>query len=946
LSLRDDAERETVQELVSRFRRLPEETRRKLPALWNSLGQLQLVVGDLDSGCADFQEVARLVGDPISRAEAHHNVYRAALERRDWDGALQALRRAVALDAEAFEPFPFSRYEPQRILGAGGLGVSFLCKDAGQGGRLVVVKLLRGDTLDRDVPSLLAEARVQQELDHPTLLGVVEAGFAGGTSGSEAQPRLYLVLDYFEGETLAEHVARNGPLSPDDWLDVAWPVLRALQALHGRGILHRALRPGTILVRRAKNRDGASRLDVRLIDTGLALKRAVIHAAACNPDACRHTGLGRSVARLLPYAPPEVVGRPKGQVWVGPHSDLYSFGRLCAFGLTGRPDPDAADRMLLPEGWQKLIDGCVGWTINRRPAHAGAVLDELAQLPGADERIGRIERDVNESAVAALTARIESAPDDLAAILQRAAAYFRQGDLESAIPDYSAAILLRPEDASLYRRRAQAYARANRPDDAIADYTESLRLEPRNPEALASRGLAYAQKGEPDKAIADYTEGLRLNPRDELLYYNRGNAHYSKGDFPRAVADYTEALRLEPRGLWSLGNRGKAYLLNGESARACADFTRLLQLDPANVKALADRAEANLRLGRVEAAVADYTEAIRLEPTAGLYHDRGMAWLRSKEYAAAIADFTEALALSPDNAALLTARGQTRAEAGQDEEALADYTEALRVAPKSTLALRRRAAVYQRLGRGDEALADLTAAIEGDPDVPGLRTRRGRLYAERGDGDRAIADFTEAIRLLPEDTEALRLRGEALARAGEFERALADLGRALELGPDDAAAWSARAALRERLGDTDGAVVDLTELLRVEPADVEALLRRGGLYLSLRRYQAALADNLAAHTVAPADGRVTNNLGWLYAATPEDELRDPAKALEFARQAVAAGETAGRLDTLAAAHATNGQFAEAVACQKRALELAAPGEQAELRARLELYEQGRPFLLS
>src|SRR5262245_23860825 len=149
LSLRTDGEREHVQDLVSRFRRLPEDTRRKLPALLNSLAQLEVVVGDLDAGVSDFQEVARLVSDPLSRAEAHHNVYRAALERRDFETALAALRRAVTLDPDTFEPFPFDRYEARQVLGAGGFGVSFLCNDRQPGGtgpgRAVVIRSLRVD---------------------------------------------------------------------------------------------------------------------------------------------------------------------------------------------------------------------------------------------------------------------------------------------------------------------------------------------------------------------------------------------------------------------------------------------------------------------------------------------------------------------------------------------------------------------------------------------------------------------------------------------------------------------------------------------------------------------------------------------------------------------------------------------------------------------------------
>src|SRR5581483_4767401 len=117
LALRRESEREIVQDLVKRFRDLPHEQQRRLPALLNSLAQLQVVVGDLESSQRDFQEVARLVADPISQAEAHHNVYQAALERRDWIEAVASLRRAVALDAETFEPFPLERYEVERILG-------------------------------------------------------------------------------------------------------------------------------------------------------------------------------------------------------------------------------------------------------------------------------------------------------------------------------------------------------------------------------------------------------------------------------------------------------------------------------------------------------------------------------------------------------------------------------------------------------------------------------------------------------------------------------------------------------------------------------------------------------------------------------------------------------------------------------------------------------------
>ncbi len=180
----------------------------------------------------------------------------------------------------------------------------------------------------------------------------------------------------------------------------------------------------------------------------------MIHACVSNPESRLHSGLGRSVSRIVPYSPPEVIGRPKGQVWVGPHSDIWSFGRLCAFGLTGKPDPDGGDRLLLGAAWQKLLNDCTAWTINRRPEHVGIVVDEIAHTPGADELVSRIERDLHESLIAELTAAIEADPTSPAVHANRGIAHSRQSNHAAAAADFGVALRLQPGDAGLLRRRA------------------------------------------------------------------------------------------------------------------------------------------------------------------------------------------------------------------------------------------------------------------------------------------------------------------------------------------------------------------------------------------------------------------------------------------------------------------------------------------------------------
>src|SRR5262249_36534310 len=75
LSIRGDAERQLVKQLVARYRALPESERNRGPALLNALGKLEVVAGDYENAQRDFQQVATLVNEPKARAEALYNGY-------------------------------------------------------------------------------------------------------------------------------------------------------------------------------------------------------------------------------------------------------------------------------------------------------------------------------------------------------------------------------------------------------------------------------------------------------------------------------------------------------------------------------------------------------------------------------------------------------------------------------------------------------------------------------------------------------------------------------------------------------------------------------------------------------------------------------------------------------------------------------------------------------
>jgi tRNA A-37 threonylcarbamoyl transferase component Bud32 len=372
LSLRGEDERRAVRALLARFRRLPADEQRRVPALLNGLGKLQLGTGDFEAARGTFAEVAGAVADPPGRAEAAANSYRAALEQRRWDDALGALTQAARLDPARFAPFPLQRYRPQRILGAGGFGTVFLCQDAFFRNREVAIKTLHEIDLERGLEEVFGEAHALSELNHPAIIGVIDCSYAD----LERQARPYVVMPYFPGVSLAAHVERHSPLGVPDFVAVGLQVARGMQAAHARGILHRDLKPANVLVR--KEGDG---WQVKVIDFGLAMRQQAAETGGARASG-EDTVLGRSLAGTVKYAPPEQLGELPG-VRAGPYSDVYAFGKTCCFALFRTTEPKSRHWAGIPRELAEMLEQCTEEDLPHRLADFEPVLQVLQGLAQA-----------------------------------------------------------------------------------------------------------------------------------------------------------------------------------------------------------------------------------------------------------------------------------------------------------------------------------------------------------------------------------------------------------------------------------------------------------------------------------------------------------------------------------------------------------------------------------
>jgi serine/threonine protein kinase len=366
VSIRGDTERRMVKQLLEEFRSLPPVQQRNLPGLLSGLGKLQHAAGNPAAAQAIFQEVAGRMASSSDRAEAHFNTFQAAQERREWPEALVALREAVRLDSDRFAPFPLDRYEPRKILGAGGFGTAFLCHDRNLDD-MVVVKTLLIDDLERDAAEMFGEARVLIKLVHPAIIRLFDCNYVD----RRKKNRAYIVMEYFAGETLEDYVHRHGPLSPEELLPLARQVAEGLRAAHVCKVFHRDVKPANILVREA-----GSDWEVKLIDFGLAVKQAEKKETVQTPAAQVSTHSGFSIAGTIDYAAPEQLGKLPG-VPVGPYSDVYGFGKSCYYALTGTAEPDDEEKESLPDSWRRLLGQCTARHAVRRLADFGAVLERL-----------------------------------------------------------------------------------------------------------------------------------------------------------------------------------------------------------------------------------------------------------------------------------------------------------------------------------------------------------------------------------------------------------------------------------------------------------------------------------------------------------------------------------------------------------------------------------------
>lgn len=229
------------------------------------------------------------------------------------------------------------KYKIEKVLGQGGFGITYLatqelldrkvaikeffykdyCERDGATSDVTINTQGNRDFVDRFLAKFIKEARTISQLDHPNIIHIFDIFKENQTA--------YYVMEYIEGESLAEMVNRRGNIPEKEALGYIHPVADALAYVHQRHINHLDVKPGNIMVQQKDRR-------VVLIDFGLSKQ----YDDTGSQTSSTPVGISNGYAPIEQY-------KPGGVSFFSPQTDIYSLGATLYKLLTGQTPPSASD---------------------------------------------------------------------------------------------------------------------------------------------------------------------------------------------------------------------------------------------------------------------------------------------------------------------------------------------------------------------------------------------------------------------------------------------------------------------------------------------------------------------------------------------------------------------------------------------------------------------------
>jgi serine/threonine-protein kinase len=709
-------------------------------------------------------------------------------------------------------------------LGAGGMGVVYRAVDE-KLGRTVALKFLPPDAGGpTETKRFVLEARAASALDHPNI-GVIH--------GLEETPggRLFIVMAYYEGETLAQYL-RRGPMPANRAAEFARQVALGLAEAHSKGMIHRDIKPGNVMIARGNV--------VKLLDFGLA--RMSGHS-----ESLTRSG---AVAGTPAYMSPEqALGRD-----IDHRSDIWSLGVVLYEMLTGtRPfvrentpstllaivqsPPAPVDGQ--PPALEAVVYKCLAKDLAQRYQHAQHVADDLAGITQPGESGSRTLTMLGNQVVRAR----EAASSQLLAATPRPRSRMLGAIFALLVVILAAGIwygvFRRPPGPLVPREKHIAVLAFSNigTDPSVAPIIDGVL------ETLTSR-LSGLEDGQ---------QALWVAPASEVRRRNVSDAETAKRVFGANLV-VTGGVQKDANGVRLTVNLIDTQTLRQLGAAVIDDHL-------GDFAALQDKAVATLaRMLSVETGSKTLPTANGDSAVPAAYESylKGLSFLQRYD--------------KPENL----------------ESAIQLFDRSIEADARFALAFARRGEAERlkyRLNHEsamlDRALADAKHADELNDQLAPVHVTLGQIHSESGNYDLAIQEFQRALALDTRNAEALQHLASAFEDQGRFADAEASIKKAIALRPEYWEGYNTLGAFYYRRGKYSDAAAQFREVIKLTPDNATAYMNLGVMLRNLNDPVGARQAQEHSLTIAPSYAAYSNLAGILY---DQAEYRQSAEAYEKALQ--------------------------------------------------------------
>jgi eukaryotic-like serine/threonine-protein kinase len=724
------------------------------------------------------------------------------------------------------------RFEIVRKIGEGGMGIVYEAHDRKRDQR-VALKFAKAGFQRLLSPELEGALSVR----HPNICLVNQIH---DTEMDDAVVD-FIAMEFVDGETLSSYLTQNGKLPQIEALEVARQLCAGIAEAHRKGVIHRDLKSGNIMLSRTADEG----LRVVIMDFGLA--------GALAPDSTEGGTPG--------YMAPEL---SKGQKASGA-SDIYALGVILHEIVTGRKpteektaDSVKAIRFAAPSSlikgldprWDQVILSCLDESPGLRPSDARKVIAALEKKPirkapvvaaglllVSPLTIPSVREWVRDQIWPPPNVRLAVLPFEGAANSVEVSGGVLQ-DVSDRIRQMSSGrrtvVVISPSELT-----EKKFSTAEQARDAL-HATHALQLK-------------LTREGE---TVLAQCEVINLATRSPLRRFTGRYSPDTIGNMPAALA-------------------GAASMALGLHGSATPEI-----LSPAATPAY-DRGLYMLRKDTesFDEAIAAFSEAARLDPhsalpLAGLVEAKVMQSEQADHPDVlddARRDLDAAESLSPNSTRVRLAAGLLKVTAGQYEEALDEYRSVLDREPRDEETLRHIAEVYDKLNMPSQAIAAYQKAIQLDPGYYAGYHGLGIFYYYRGDYMNAAEQFQKSIEQAPGLFDEYTNLGAALDDLGRDAEAEKALLTSLKLHETARALNSMGAVRAYQKRDTE-AIAYYQRAVAIDPTNyvflqnlADSERRLGRLHDARAAYQKAMHIALMALERDPREGYDRGFVAYIFA---------------------------------------------------------------------------------